>query len=327
MSKFLIIQTAFIGDVILATPLIEKIHKRYPEAHIDFLLRRGNETLLEGHPYIRNLFVWDKKGGKYKDMRRIISLLKLEEYDYAINLQRFLSSGLFTVFSKAKTKIGFTKNPLSLLFDTKVEHVIGNGLHEVERNIALISDITDNKIQAPVLYPSETDRVKVEPLQNNPYICLSPASVWFTKQLPVEKWIELGKGLPAKYQLLFLGGPSDRLLCSEIIEQLDVDRCKNLCGELSLLQSATLMKNAAMNFVNDSAPLHLASAVNAPVTAFFCSTIPSFGFGPLSEISKICEIRNELSCRPCGLHGKKTCPEKHFKCGKEIALDEVLMGK
>jgi heptosyltransferase-2 len=79
-----------------------------------------------------------------------------------------------------------------------------------------------------------------------------------------------------------------------------------------------------MNFVNDSAPMHFASAVNAPTTAIFCSTIPKFGFGPLSDQSFVVETNEALSCRPCGLHGKKACPEGHFKCGKTINVKNLI---
>jgi heptosyltransferase-2 len=82
------------------------------------------------------------------------------------------------------------------------------------------------------------------------------------------------------------------------------------------------MQKADMNYVNDSAPLHLASALNAPVTAFFCSTIPEFGFYPLSDKSEVIEVKN-LECRPCGLHGYRSCPKSHFKCGNEIKLPEI----
>lgn len=76
-----------------------------------------------------------------------------------------------------------------------------------------------------------------------------------------------------------------------------------------------------MNYVNDSAPMHLCSAVNAPVTAIYCSTIPEFGFGPLSDNSHILQTKEKLSCRPCGLHGFKSCPEKHFKCAWGIEVN------
>ena len=103
------------------------------------------------------------------------------------------------------------------------------------------------------------------------------------------------------------------MLCEKIKISSQHQNIINLAGKLSLLQSCALIKDAQMTYVNDSAPLHLASSVNAPVTAFFLSTIPAFGFGPLSDNSTIKEVLN-LKCRPCGLHGHKTCPQKHFKC-------------
>jgi heptosyltransferase-2 len=79
-----------------------------------------------------------------------------------------------------------------------------------------------------------------------------------------------------------------------------------------------------MNYVNDSAPMHFASAVNAPVTAIYCSTIPAFGYGPLSDNSNIVETHEQLSCRPCGLHGYKACPQGHFKCAFGITNEQLL---
>jgi heptosyltransferase-2 len=84
------------------------------------------------------------------------------------------------------------------------------------------------------------------------------------------------------------------------------------------------MKHAKMNYANDSAPTHLASAVNAPISTVFCSTLPAFGFTPLSSDSHIIEYDGELDCRPCGIHGHRTCPEKHFKCGNEIKTEQLL---
>jgi hypothetical protein len=114
--KFLIIQTAFIGDVVLATPLIEQLRKYYPEAEIDFLLRKGNETLLTGHPHLRQVLILDKRNGKFKNLLSLIGIIRKEKYDYVINLQRFMASGIVTAFSGARHTIGFAKNPLSFMF-------------------------------------------------------------------------------------------------------------------------------------------------------------------------------------------------------------------
>src|SRR5690606_19138085 len=113
---------------------------------------------------------------------------------------------------------------------------------------------------------------------------------------------------------------SDKTYLQELADASESSKVHNLAGELDLLESAALISLAQMTHVNDSAPLHLASAMNAPVTAYFCSTVPEFGFGPLSETHKIVQTSEALSCRPCGLHGKKSCPEGHFKCGTGIKV-------
>ncbi|MBS1605889.1 MAG: glycosyltransferase family 9 protein, partial [Bacteroidetes bacterium] len=162
------------------------------------------------------------------------------------------------------------------------------------------------------------------------YITISPASVWFTKQYPKEKWAKFIDQLPAGYHVYLLGAPSDKPLAQYIIDQFGgpaappTEKITDLTGRLSFLQSAALMRSAAMNYVNDSAPMHFASAVNAPVTAVYCSTIPGFGFGPLSDVKYIVEIQQPLDCRPCGLHGYKACPKGHFNCAYKIEESQLL---
>ncbi len=322
--QILIIQTAFIGDVILATGLLEKLHHQFPEAYIDFLVRKGNESLMNGHPFVRETVVWDKRGGKYSNLFKLIGKIRGTRYDLVVNVQRFANSGLITALSNAPLKIGFDKNPFSWSFNKKVPHEIGNGVHEVVRNHDLIRSLTDDDHCNPKLYPSEKDFKAIEKWQAKPYICLAPASVWFTKQFPKEKWIELIKAIPFQGNIFLLGAPSDLNLCNEIIETSGDARAQNLCGKLSLLQSAALMKDAEMNYVNDSAPMHLASAINAKTCAIFCSTIPEFGFGPLSDENHVIQVKENLDCRPCGLHGKKACPKGHFKCGLDMTIGQLI---
>jgi heptosyltransferase-2 len=324
MQRILIIQTAFIGDVILATPLIEKLKRFYPESSIDFLLRKGNEGLLENHPKLNQILIWDKSKSKYNSLAKLSRRVRRENYDLLINLQRFASSGLLTTSSKAKVKIGFSKNPFAFAFTHKMPHIIDQKMHEVDRNLSLIEHLTDSSFQRPKLYPSESNYEAVESYKSKPYICIAPASVWFTKQFPAEKWIELCDKIKPDRNIFLLGAPGDFDLCSEIKTASIHGNIKILAGELNFLESAALMESAKMNYVNDSAPLHLASAVNAPVTAVYCSTIPEFGFGPLSDKSKIIETKETLECRPCGLHGKKSCPKGHFKCAFSIDVDSMI---
>jgi len=138
------------------------------------------------------------------------------------------------------------------------------------------------------------------------------------------KKIELIDKFDPAYKIYLLGGKDNFDECELITNNSKNKNAIVLAGKLSFLQSAALMKGATMNYVNDSAPMHFASAMNAPVTAVYCSTIPGFGFGPLSDISHIVEIEKPLSCRPCGLHGYKACPKSHFKCAKEITQEQLL---
>ena len=201
-----------------------------------------------------------------------------------------------------------------------------SGKHEIERNHQLIAAITGPNPAMPKLYPSKQQFGKVEKYKKSDYVCISPASVWFTKQLPAEKWIGLIKVLEKDYKIYLLGGPGDKQLCENIRLASESPKTFNLAGKLSLLESAALMKDAVMNYTNDSAPMHLASSMNAPVTAVYCSTVPSFGFGPLSDDSYIVETGKNLSCRPCGLHGKRSCPQKHFDCAMSITVEGLLYG-
>jgi heptosyltransferase-2 len=321
LKKFLVIQTAFIGDVILATSIIEKLHAYFKDAQIDVLVRKGNESLLDNHPFINQTLVWNKKKHKLKNLFSLTKQIRKTKYDYVINLHRFASSGFITWRSGAKYKYGFDKNPFSLFFTKKFSHQIGNGMHEVERNHLLIKAFTDDTISKPKLYPSKQQYIKVKTITSNQnYIVIAPSSVWFTKQVPKSKIIELINKQPKDLSIYLIGAPSDKIYCQSIIDECESKNIQNLAGKLNLLESAVLIEQAKLSYVNDSAPLHLASAMNAPVKAFFCSTVPEFGFGPLSEDSEILQVQQKLSCRPCGLHGHKICPKGHFKCGLQIEL-------
>ncbi len=324
-KRILIIQTAFIGDVILATPLIEALSEKFPDAKIDFILRKGNEHLLLNHPKLNRVIIWEKKR-KYKSLLEVVNTANSEgSYGLLINLQRFFTTGVMAKLIKARMKIGFDKNPLSIFMDYKIKHEIGNSRHEIDRNLDMlkaigITDLSNYKIK---LYPSKEDFNTISTYTDKTYISISPASVWYTKQLPKEKWIELIKAIPRETQIYLLGGPDDKQLCVEITEEVNQNNVKSLAGETSFLETAALMKTAVLNYTNDSAPMHLASSQNANTCAVFCSTVPDFGFGPLADFRRIVQV-DGLSCKPCGLHGYRACPKDHFNCAKTLEVKNLL---
>ena len=312
VSKVLIIQTAFLGDAVLITSLLEKIRIESPETAIHLLVRKGNESIFQAytHPSLERVWTYDKsnKRASWFDLR---SNLKQESFDKVFVVQRFFGMGLLSLMIGAKQVFGFIKNPLSWFFTKAYPHPFGNGIHEVERNTALLSDWLGEKVYKPFLNPSQVPA----PAKN--YICISPGSVWETKRLPIQKWIDFIHLLPRDQAVVLMGSPNEKHLSDEIEQACPGWPIYNETGKHALLASTSIFAQSKGNFVNDSGPLHIASAGNAPVSAFFCSTTPEFGFGPLSDDSSVIEVK-DLACRPCGLHGHKACPKGHFQCGNGL---------
>lgn len=328
MKHVLIIQTAFIGDVILSTVLIENLHKHYPNAKIDFLVRQGNESLFDGHPYLNNVLVWNKKEKKYSHLFQLLLLLRKHKYDLVLTVQRYAATGLLCGLSGAKHRIGYDKNPLSFLFTRKIPHLTGQTgrfIHETTRCNQLLEGIVPCPTERPKLYPSPYDYKRIAAFTRIPYLVIAPGSVWFTKQTPIQKWIAILNKIPPFIQIYIIGSSKEIPLAQAILAGLpEHTNIHSLAGQLTLLQSAALMESALFNLVNDSAPLHIASAMNAPVIALYCSTSPGFGFTPLSSESYIIQAEEALPCRPCGKHGKSACPENHFNCGQFLDENKIL---
>lgn len=340
VKKFLVIQTAFLGDAVLVSALLEKLHAHYPDAMIDLVVRHGNNSLFIDHPFLRTVHVWEKRRDKLQHLFGLIRTIRKERYDHVINCQRFFSTGLITVLARGGERIGYDKNPLSFFFTRTVEHVIPaptalrksqvnvDHVHEVDRLNALIEHLTDAQRPLPKLYPNavaqdEAGFVRFQHTEDEGnYVCIAPASVWHTKQWPAAKWVELIKALPPELHVFLIGAPSDGALCERIA--IEAGRGHVVTEDLSPLGSAVLMQGAVMNYVNDSAPLHIASAMNAPATAVFCSTVPAFGFGPLRANGRVAQLDRPLYCRPCGLHGYKACPEGHFRCAADVPIGAVV---
>jgi len=253
--------------------------------------------------------------------------LRKIKFDMVFNLHRHFNSGLVTAFMRSSLKAGFRQNPLSFFYTRKINHQIPDprGWHEVQRNLELIPDYkisNERKNYRPELPLQQKNFDKVAPYKTESYFVVAPASVWFTKAWSEKKYRELTGELVKMGKVIFIGAPSDKDLCDRI--RKDYPNTENLCGALNLLDSAALMKDAKRVFVNDSAPLHLASCVNAKTTAIFCSTVPAFGYTPLAEDSVVVDVGDSLQCRPCGLHGYKACPLGHFKCSEDIEIKKVI---
>lgn len=317
-QKILLIQTAFIGDTILATSVAEELHAVFPHAQIVLLIRKGHEELFHQHPF---LTIWTHdKSKKYSSLFSLIKKIRQEKFDAVINLHRYFSSNLLTVLSGAPYKSGF-QSFMSIFFSHSVTHSFQKNLHEIHRYHQLAEPLTQSlKVYLPKLYPSQQWPKNF--YTNKKYVCFFPGSVWATKQLPPAKWIELISHFSDEIEIYLCGSVHDKTLCEYIAVRSQKNNVRNIAGQYTLLEMAAIMQKAQRVYVNDSAPLHMASALNVPVTAFFCSTVTVFGFYPLSTDSQVIEVKH-LKCRPCGLHGYRQCPKGHFKCGLDIPVQEA----
>lgn len=311
MDKLLVIQTAYFGDVLLTTSLIELLHSHDPHMEIDLLVQPSRAVIFRDHPYINYVWTFDKRR-KLRSLMTLIPQLRRQRYRMVINAHRHGSSGLIALLCGAKEVVGYDVHPLSRFFTHRIPYHVGSE-HEVSRLCRLAQFMTRDEKAMPRLYPSASDYEKVT--RTTPYITISPGSVWQTKQWPNAYWIELINQIPDDVDVLLLGGVGEQDLCEQIKSQTNRP-VENLAGVYDFLESGALMQGAIMNYTQDSAPLHIASAMNAPVTAVFCSTSPQYGYGPLSQVSYVRETHLELPCRPCGVHGHRECPLGHFKCSQ-----------
>lgn len=295
------------------TAMAESLVAHLPQVEVHVLVRKEHSTILGNHATIKKVHALDKGKRKYQNLRKMVRAVRAEKYQMVFNCHRFASSGYVTARSGAGVRVGFDKNPMAFSYTAKAKHRYAEGLHELDRNHELLQMVWPSiELAKPRLYPSTSDYNRVEGYKKEDYYIMAPASVWFTKQYPIEGWLHLMDHLDAPAYII--GGPADSALGEELAKNRE--GVTNLAGKLSLLESAALIDGAKSIYANDSAPTHMGTAMNTPTHTFFCSTDTGFGFGPRADVAVVHESQEDLACRPCGIHGKKKCPEGHFLCSK-----------
>lgn len=336
-KRILIIQTAFLGDVILCTPLIKALRELFPDSFISFLLIPETKRLLENNPHLTEVLVYDKRKKKgIGNFLRMASKIRERKFDLALVPHRSWRSALLVYLGEIPQRIGFDKSAGSFLFTHKM--VYPHNVHEVERNLSLLSSLMDSNSnfklrladRAPELFPSREDFSYAGRLlhdygigEEDKTVGIAPGSVWATKRWLPERFAEVSDLLIKKLgaKIVFLGSQEDQKLCLEIANMM-TEKPINLAGKTDILQSAAIISFCKVILSNDSAPVHIASAMKRPVVAIFGSTVPKFGFAPYGEGHLM--IEKKMECRPCEIHGRKKCPKKHFRCMREITTEEVF---
>lgn len=329
-KRILIIQTAFLGDVILSTPLIKALRELFPDSYISFLLIPETKKVLESNPYLDEILIYDKRKEKgSKGLFRIVREIKSRGFDLAIIPHRSLRSALLAYFSRIPKRIGFDRSAGSFLLTQKVTYI--PDAHEVDRNLSLVLGVDHPSTRIfPEIFPSPDDYAQARKLLqdsgirvDDKVVGIAPGTVWATKRWLPERFSEVADLLQqkAEVKVVFLGSEDDLELCQQIAVHMKTSPAI-LAGKTDVLQSAAIISLCSVVLSNDSAPVHMASAMRRSVVEIFGSTVPEFGFAPYGVDHTI--VQKKMKCRPCGIHGRRKCPKKHFKCMKEITTDEVF---
>ncbi len=320
----LVIQTAFLGDVVLTTPLLTALAGRH--GPVDVITTPGAAPLLETHPAVRRVVPYDKRGRDrgWAGLRDLSGRMRAEGYERAYLPHRSLRTAVLAFLARIPVRIGFHDGwPF---FYTEVRRRPAEG-HEVDRLLALAEEPAG--AYAPSLHPTPEDEQAADALLSAggiangvPFIAVAPGSIWGSKRWPY--YGELAVRIAARMPVVVVGGGEDVGLGTTIVEAVGRTggRAVNACGKLTLRQSAALIERAHVLVTNDSAPLHVATAMGTPIVAVFGPTLPEFGFGPLRSGDVALGVTG-LGCRPCSRHGPPRCPLSHHRCLRDLAPDVV----
>jgi len=327
LKKILIIHTAFIGDIILSTPLIKKIKAKYIDegSSITYVTTPAGASVLKNNPDLDEIIAYDKRGTHkgFKGLYLLGKRLNYKGFDEVIIPHRYLRSSILGRLTGAPIRIGYDNASGGFLLTKKIPY--DRSKHEVEKLLSFIEldNFTNKKLS---LYPSEIDKKKIDEiwkknnLEGKKIILVAPGSKWFTKKWPIEYFNELLKKLAKKseYRIILIGGQEESMLNMYTDKNII-----NLMGKTSLLDVAELCNRSNIIVTNDSSPIHIASAFEKlHIVAIFGATTKELGFFPWSKNSEVLE-NNNLDCRPCGLHGGDKCPKGHFKCMLDIKPEIV----
>ena len=308
----LLVQTAFLGDVVLTTPLLAALAERH--GRLDVVTTPAAAPLVETHPAVRRVWAYDKRGTD-RGLTGLLALaraLRAERYETAYLPHRSLRSAALAWLARVPRRIGFHDGWPLLYTEVKRRPTTG---HEIDRLLAL-ADVKPHHQTPPVLVTTLSDRAAAERVlregglaAGGTFVALAPGSIWGSKRWPY--FAELAERLAARAAIVVVGSGDDRELGEAIVGAVGRSggRAVNACGRLSLREAVALIAKAAALVTNDSAPLHFAAAAGTPIVALFGPTLPSFGFGPR---------------RPCSRHGPPRCPLGHHHCMRRLALEPVL---
>lgn len=335
--KILIIKLSSLGDVIHTLPVLSPLRKRFPEAHITWVVEEGAAPVLMNHPLIDRVMVFPKRQWRndlarlsrvkacLTDGIRFVRELRSDYYDLVVDFQGLLKSGLLVAMTRASRKRGFYpgREASHFFLNDRVPYP-SSTMHSIERYLTLIESLGCRSGSPKYFIPiRHVHRDKVTSfLEENqitfekPLVLLHPGTRWESKMWHDMSWGELGDILYREHncQVVYTGSDEDKALVERIIR---LQRFPGIAtaGRWNLNELAFLQTQADVVVTPDSGPMHLAAALNTPVVALFGPTDPD-RTGPHGSGHRV--IVKSVHCRPCF---KRTCATK--ECLMTITPQEV----
>lgn len=319
MVKFLVVRFSSIGDILLTTPVLRHLKQQVEHVEIHYLTKSEFVPLLKANPHI------DRIHSFKSDLRSCVRALKNEGFDYIIDLHHNARSARIKYGLK---RMDFSVNKLNwrkwLFVNFKLNRL--PDIHMVDRNLETIRSFIAEKDDSGLDYfipeREEVNLATLPSVYQMGYIGLAIGAKHETKKLPLKSLVELCSKM--KYPVIILGGPSDRETGEAISNALPDSNILNGCGDFSINQSASIVRQAKVLITHDTGLMHVGAAFNKKIITIWGNTVPLFGMSPYKADSSSVQFEvTGLNCRPCSKIGHQKCPKKHFKCMLEQDLEGI----
>jgi ADP-heptose:LPS heptosyltransferase len=322
-QKFLIIRLSSIGDIVLTTPIIRCLHKKYPDAAIHFLTKKKFAPILQYNPYINKVHTLDD------DFDLMLQEVEKESFDYIIDLHHNIRTLKVKRHLKKATSFSLNKLNVQKFIYTSFKINILPQKHIVDREFECVKKlgITNDEMGLDYFIP-EADKIKKNDIPTSHqlgYIAISIGAALVTKKMPLQKLQQLCASI--HHPIILLGGLEDFDDGKAIAAQDDI-KIYNACGKFNLNESADIISNAKLLITHDTGLMHIAAAFQKPIVSIWGNTVPAFGMYPYygtksSQKYDVVQVNN-LRCRPCSKIGYDKCPKGHFKCMQQININEII---
>jgi len=336
INKTLVIRFSSVGDILLSSPLLRVLRARFPDGQIDYVTRKEYAELVKSNPNLNYTYEFDAKQG-FEGLRVLKRRVRAEGYDLIVDIHDSLRSKYLRSIRGPKHVAVVNKRVVERAMLVKLKknvykNVVPVAARYIEplKEFGIVDDGKGLELHIPdeILFSVSSRMASLQLNRFERVIGLCPGARHFTKRWPLERFAEVGarsaRELDAK--LLIFGGPDEMDLCTTLVDYINEGagpgRATHFCGQLSFVETAAAMGYCDIVITNDSGLMHLATAMRRNIVAIFGSTVKEFGFFPYGGHAVVLE-RPGLYCRPCSHIGRSECPEEHFRCMREIGVEEV----